>query len=73
MALFKDSNKTIIILLNLFLSNEINEFIKARINQTNKTNDTRQQFIKNKYIETIKISNHLCQLYGGTNFQYNYF
>ena len=60
-------------MLNLFLSNEINEFIKARINQINKTNDTKEQFIKNKYIETIKISDHLCQLYDWTNFQINYF
>ena len=73
LELFKDSNMTLSILLNLFLSNEINEFIKSRINQTNKTNDKKEQFIKNKYLETIKISNHLCQIYGGTNFQYNYF
>ena len=73
LELLKNSNMTLSILLNLFLSNEINEFIKSRINQTNKINDRKEQFIKNKYLETIKISNHLCQIYGGTNFQYNYF
>lgn len=70
LALFKSSTITVSILLNLFLSNEINEFIKAR---TNQTNDIKEQLITNKYNETIKISDHLCQLYGGTNFQINYF
>lgn len=73
LTLFEDSNMTANILLNLFLSNKINEFIKVRINQTNKTNDINELFIENEYIKTIEKKNHLCGLYGGTNFQFNYF